>query len=64
VNYGDARAQCYIRLPFPGFQGRCLLRELVNPGIEYERHGGELTTRGLYLDVGPWAHHVFELVPA
>ncbi len=62
VNCGDARAQCYIRLPFRGVHGRCLLRDLVNPGIEYERDEGELATRGLYLDVGPWEHHVFEMV--
>jgi len=61
VNYGDARAQCYIRLAFQDLQGACVLRDLVNPGIEYERDGGEIATRGLYLDLGPWGHHVFEL---
>jgi len=61
VNYGDTRAQCYIRLEFPDLRGACVLRDLVNPGIEYERDGGELATRGLYLDLGPWGHHVFEL---
>jgi len=61
VNYGDTRAQCYIRLAFPDLRGACVLRDLVNPGIEYERDGGELATRGLYLDLGPWGHHVFEL---
>jgi len=62
VNYGETRAQCYIRFPFPGLEGTCRLRDLVNPGIEYERNATELTTRGLYLDVGPWAHHVFEVL--
>ena len=33
-----------------------------NPGVEYERDGAGLATRGLYLDVGPWEHHVFEVV--
>src|SRR5262245_35257322 len=62
VNYGDARAQCYVRLPFAELRGARRLRDLVNPGIEYERDGTELATKGLYLDVGPWGHHVFELV--
>ena len=62
VNYGDTRAQCYVRLPFPELRGASLLRDLVNPGIEYERDGIELATRGLYLDLGPWGHHIFELV--
>jgi len=61
VNYGDERAHCYLRLPFPDLQRRCVLRDLVNPGIEYERDGGELATRGLFLDVGPWGHQVFEV---
>jgi hypothetical protein len=60
VNYGDTRAQCYIRIS--GLEGPCLLRDLVNPGIEFGRDAGELATRGLYLDVGPWGHHVFEVV--
>jgi hypothetical protein len=60
VNYSNTRAQCYLRLPFVG--GACLLRDLVNPGIEYLRDGAELASRGLYLDVGPWEHHVFELM--
>jgi hypothetical protein len=27
----------------------------------YERHGDELLSRGLYLDVPGWGYHVFEL---
>jgi hypothetical protein len=29
----------------------------------YERAGDDLAGRGLYLDVPPWAHHVFEVAP-
>jgi hypothetical protein len=28
---------------------------------QYDREGDELQSRGLYLDVGPWRAHVFEL---
>jgi len=30
VNYGDRRAQCYLRLPF--VEGACVLRDRMNPG--------------------------------
>jgi hypothetical protein len=28
---------------------------------QYDRQGAELQSRGLYLDVGPWRAHVFEM---
>jgi hypothetical protein len=27
----------------------------------YMRDGGEMNSRGLYLDLPPWGYHVFEL---
>jgi hypothetical protein len=36
------------------------LRDLLGPA-RYDRDGSELAARGLYLDVGPFAHHVFEV---
>jgi hypothetical protein len=27
----------------------------------FERDGNDLQSRGLYLDVGPWQYHVFEM---
>ena len=64
VNYGDARAQCFVHLPVEGLAGReWLLRDLVNPGIEYRRDGGDLASRGLYLDLPAWGHHVFDVIP-
>jgi hypothetical protein len=28
---------------------------------QYDRSGADLVARGLYLDVPPWSHHVFEM---
>jgi len=65
VNYGETQAQAYIPMPFPNLDGRSwLLRDLVNPGLTYERDGADLAHRGLYLDVPPWRCHVFEFVAA
>jgi glycosidase len=64
VNYGPTQAQGYVALPWPDLEGRRVgLRDLMTPAVHYERDGGDLTRRGLYLDVGPWVHHVFEVAP-
>lgn len=60
VNDGPTWAQCYVALPAEEFRGRAWrLRDLLGDA-EYERDGEELAARGLYLDVAPWGHHVFE----
>ena len=64
VNYAGHQSQCYIRLPFAELGGRrWRLRDLLGD-TQYERDGNELQSRGLYLDVPPWQHHVFEMAAA
>jgi len=64
VNYAPSQGQCWLRPPFPGLAGRrWRLKDLMG-GAVYERDGDELAARGLYLDVGPWQYHVFELAPS
>ncbi len=61
VNYSDHPSQCYLRLPFSDLgQRHWRLRDLMSDA-QYDRKGDELQSRGLYLDVGPWQAHVFEL---
>jgi hypothetical protein len=61
VNYGPTEGQCYVQLPFPGLAGRTvILRDLLS-SARYEREGNELISRGLYLDVPPFGHHLFEV---
>jgi glycosidase len=61
VNFAASRSQGWLRLPFTGLAG-CpwTLRDLTGDAT-YERDGDELTARGLYLDVGPWQYHVFQV---
>ena len=63
VNYGPGAGQCYVR---PAFGAQLdgttvVLRDLVEPGVRYERDGAELARRGLYLDVPAWRAHVFDV---
>jgi hypothetical protein len=64
VNYAPHQGQCYVRLPFLDLSGRKVhLKDLLGPA-EYERDGNDLASRGLYLDLSPWGHHVFVVAPA
>jgi hypothetical protein len=62
VNFSGHQSQCQAWLPFADLRGnRWRLRDLLGPA-SYERDGNELNARGLFLDMGPWQHHAFELV--
>jgi hypothetical protein len=64
VNFAARPAQCYLRLPWTDLAGRpWQLRDLLGDAV-YERDGADLRTRGLYLDLGPWCCHVFEMKAA
>jgi hypothetical protein len=61
VNYSDHFSQCYVRLPFSNLSARqWRLRDLLGEA-QYERNGNELQSQGLFLDVGPWQYHVFNV---
>lgn len=61
VNYAGNQSQCYVRLPCADLTGRAVrLKDLMGPA-GYDRDGGDLTSRGLYLDLPPWGYHVFEV---
>ena len=61
VNYGGAQGQCYVTLGMQGLGGGSFeLRDLLGDAV-YERQGDGLVGSGLYLDLPPWGHQVFEL---
>lgn len=61
VNYSPQQSQCFMRTPFtePG-DGTVRLQDLLGPAV-YDRPGGELRARGLFLDMPPWGCHVFDV---
>ena len=61
INYSAHQSQCYVRLPLPDIgSGQWRLKDLFGSS-SLERDSHELQTRGLYLDLGPWQHHAFEM---
>ena len=59
VNLADTWSQGYLPLLDPGLAGRTVsLVDRLGPD-RFERAGDDLLRSGLYVDVPPWAHHVF-----
>ena len=61
VNYSAHQSQCYVRLPFSELGDKQWTLKDLFSDARYDRDGRDLQTRGLYLDVGPWQHHAFEM---
>jgi hypothetical protein len=60
VNYAPNQSQCYLQFPFKEIKGTEIrFRDLMGPAV-YDRHGDEIRSRGLYLDLPAWGYHVFE----
>jgi hypothetical protein len=61
VNYAGNQSQCYVRLPYTDLGGaRWKLTDMMGAAA-YERDGGDLQGRGLYLDMRPWQACVFTM---
>ena len=61
VNYAPNQSQCYVRLPFADLGGSQWRLQDELEAVAYERDGGDLQSRGLYLDAQPWQSSVFAL---
>jgi hypothetical protein len=61
VNYAPNQSQCHVRLPFDDLAGsRWRIKDLLSDAI-YDWDGGDLQTRGLYLDEPAWRAQVFTI---
>ncbi|MFO0946384.1 MAG: alpha-amylase family glycosyl hydrolase [Planctomycetota bacterium] len=61
VNFGPTQGQCYVDLAFGNLAGRQWRLADLTGDARYDRDGTELMTRGLFLDMPAWGHHVFEV---
>jgi glycosidase len=60
VNYAPNQSQCYVKLPFNLGAGKWRFEDMLGDAV-YEREGGDLQWRGLYLDEPAWRAGVFSL---
>ena len=61
VNYAPNQSQCYVRPGLPGLAGRTVRLKDLTGAASYDRDGGDVEARGLYLDLPPWGYHVFDM---
>ena len=61
VNYADNQSQCVVRLPFADLGNTQWRFTDLMGDARYDRDGGELAQRGLFLDMPPWHAAVFTL---
>lgn len=61
VNYAAHRSQVYVEFPWSETGARVWRLSDELGDAEYDRYGADLAEHGLYLDVGPWAYHVFKV---
>lgn len=64
VNFAAHQTQGYVTLSWPDLADQTVILSDVFSSTRYEREGNELAQRGLYLDLRPWAYHVFDCHPA
>jgi glycosidase len=63
VNYAPNQSQCFVRFPFGDLAGRpWRLRDQLSEAA-FDRDGGDIHSRGLYLDLAPWHFHAFSIKP-
>jgi hypothetical protein len=63
ANYSEHYSQCYVSLPWQDLEKRTWrLRDQMSSAV-YDRDGQDLSSHGLFLDIGPWAYHVFDVQP-
>jgi glycosidase len=61
IHFGDGSAQARVHLPWDELRGKKWRLDDGLSGERYERSGDELRDAGLYVDLGPWKCHVFQL---
>jgi Alpha amylase, catalytic domain len=61
VNFGQERAQARVQVPWDELRQKQWRLDDVLSGDTYDRDGNEMRDNGLYVDLGPWQSHVFQV---
>ncbi len=61
INFGQEAAQARIHVPWDQLKGRIWRLNDVLSGESYDRSGDEIRDSGLYVDLGPWKCHLFQV---
>lgn len=64
IHFADGTAQARVQLPWDELRGKTWRLDDVLSDEVYDRDGDEMRNTGLYVDLGPWACHVFRVSAA
>ncbi len=61
INFRQEAAQARVHLPWDELRGRGWRLNDALSGEAYDRNGSEMRDGGLYVDLGPWKCHLFQV---
>jgi len=61
VNFSGVPSQARVRVSWDELRGKTWLLNDVLSGKSYDRTGDEMRDAGLYVDLGPWKFHLFQV---
>jgi hypothetical protein len=61
VNFSAGSSQARVRVPSDELRGKTWRLNDVLSGESYDRNGDEMRDAGLYVDLGPWKCHLFQV---
>ena len=61
VNFREEASQARVHVPWDEVRGRSWRLQDALSGAVYERSGDEMRDAGLYVDLGPWQCHLFQV---
>jgi hypothetical protein len=61
INFRQEAAQARVHVPWDGLRGKEWRLKDVLSGETYNRSGCEMQDAGLYVDLGPWKCHLFQV---
>jgi hypothetical protein len=63
VNFSAGSSQALVRVTWDELRGKTWLLTDVLSGESYDRSGDDMRDAGLYIDLGPWKCHLFQVRP-
>lgn len=63
VNLSEYPSQAEVQVPWVDLGGTWQLIDVLS-GTTYERDGNQMKSPGLYVELGPWAHHFLQFGPS
>jgi hypothetical protein len=61
INFGQRPAQARVQVAWDALRGRAWRLDDELAGVSYDRDGTELGDCGLYVELGPWQCHLFQV---